>query len=40
MMAPTYMRLTRVYTLSWCQGGISMIDSLLASAVVGTIIEA
>jgi hypothetical protein len=28
------------YYLSWCQGGISMIDSLLAGAVVGTIIKA
>jgi hypothetical protein len=27
------------YYLAWCQGGISMIDSLLAGAVVGTVIK-
>ena len=27
------------YYLSWCQGGISMIDSLLAGAVIGTVIK-
>jgi hypothetical protein len=27
------------YYLSWCQGGISMIDSLLAGAVIGTIVK-
>ena len=25
--------------LAWCQGGISMIESLLAGAVVGTVIR-
>ena len=27
------------YYLSWCQGGISMIDSLLAGAVIGAILK-
>jgi hypothetical protein len=27
------------YYLSWCQGGISLIDSLLAGAVLGAIVE-
>jgi hypothetical protein len=27
------------YYLAWCQGGISMIDSLLAGAVIGSIIK-
>lgn len=27
------------YWLAWCQGGISMIDSLLAGAVIGTIVK-
>ena len=27
------------YYLSWCQGGISMIDSLLAGAVIGAIVK-
>ena len=27
------------YYLSWCQGGISMIDSLLAGAVIGSIVR-
>jgi hypothetical protein len=27
------------YYLAWCQGGISMIDSLLAGAVLGAIIK-
>ena len=27
------------YYLAWCQGGISMIDSLLAGAVLGSIIK-
>ena len=27
------------YYLSWCQGGISMIDSLLAGAVIGSIVK-
>jgi hypothetical protein len=27
------------YYLSWCQGGISMIDSLLAGTVIGTVIK-
>lgn len=26
------------YYLSWCQGGISMIDSLIAGAVIGAIV--
>jgi len=28
------------YYLSWCQGGISMIDSLLAGAVIGAVVKA
>ena len=28
------------YYLAWCQGGISMIDSLLAGAVIGSIVKA
>jgi len=28
------------YYLSWCQGGINMIDSLLAGAVIGAVIKA
>lgn len=28
------------YYLAWCQGGITMIDSLLAGAVIGSIIKA
>jgi hypothetical protein len=28
------------YYLSWCQGGIAMIDSLLAGAVIGSILKA
>jgi hypothetical protein len=27
------------YYLSWCQGGIAMIDSLLAGAVIGAILK-
>jgi hypothetical protein len=27
------------YYLAWCQGGISMIDSLLAGAVIGSIVK-
>ncbi len=27
------------YYLSWCQGGISMIDSLLAGTVIGSIVK-
>jgi hypothetical protein len=27
------------YYLAWCQGGISMIDSLLAGAVLGAVIK-
>jgi len=27
------------YYLAWCQGGISMIDSLLAGAVIGSILK-
>lgn len=27
------------YYLAWCQGGISMIDSLLAGAVMGSIVK-
>jgi hypothetical protein len=27
------------YYLSWCQGGISMIDSLLAGVVIGSIVK-
>jgi hypothetical protein len=27
------------YYLAWCQGGISMIDSLLAGAVIGAIVK-
>jgi hypothetical protein len=28
------------YYLAWCQGGISMIDSLLAGAVIGSVVKA
>lgn len=28
------------YYLAWCQGGIAMIDNLLAGAVIGSIIKA
>lgn len=28
------------YYLAWCQGGISMIDSLLAGTVIGSILKA
>jgi hypothetical protein len=27
------------YYLAWCQGGISMVDSLLAGAVIGSIVK-
>jgi len=27
------------YYLAWCQGGISMIDSLLAGAIIGAIVK-